>query len=249
MAKLSARWTAIYFAGYVLTGNSRQFDAVIEYDELDLTAFQDGIKNAQPGLASGSVSAETFLNPASDLTHDALSTGRLGSYTDNQLLIFIGQNAAVAIGDPAFMMAVKQYNYQPNLQTAAAVLANVSFVAQTEPMWGIVLADTTITSTTMFATADSVRQAASSLGGEAILQVLLACATDTYVVTIQDSINDSAWTDLMAFSADASAIASERQTVAGNVDRYIRALATRTGAAGDNFKIAVAFKRYLPDAP
>lgn len=241
MAKLSARWAAIYFAGYSLTGKSRSFDSVIEYAELDWTAFQDGVKNSAPGLPVGSVSVEAFLDPATNESHDAFK-GQVGSYTDKHLLLLCGQNTTPTIGDPALLMAVKEFTYNPSIATAASVLANVQFMGQTEPFWGVCLANTTITNTTNFSSVD--QSSSSSDGAEAILQVLTPTSTDSYATKVQDSADDSVWADLITFSADAQTRTSERGTVSGSVDQYVRAQAARTGAAGDDFKLAVGFARY-----
>ncbi len=247
MAKLSGRWAAIYFAGYDLTGVSRQFDATVEYAELDATAFQHGAKNSMPGLGMGSVSLEVFLDAASGLTYDSLSAASLGVYSNAHLLILLGANTTPTIGDECLLMTVKQFTFNTPLSASTAVIASATFSTQEKTGWGHVLANTTITNTTNFTSivGENGLAAKSKAGGQGILQVLTLAASDTYVVKIQDAPDDSTWADLITFvSLDGSAIGSEMLEVSGDVDKDVRAQATRTGAAAQDFKLAVGWLRY-----
>lgn len=242
MAKIAGRFSSIYFAGYDISGKSNQFDFGVEFGELDATCFGEGSDNSMPGMPKGTCAITTFLDPATNDSHAALKTP--GSYTDRSLMILLGANAAPAIGDCALCMLCKQFTYSPTIQVKSGVLANVTFASVGEQVdFGArVLANTTITNTTNFA---SVNNGASSAnGGAAYLEVLVPTTTDTYVVKVQDSVNDSVWVDLGTFTANGSARTSERIEFSGTVDQYTRAVATRTGAAGDNFKLAVALARH-----
>ena len=238
--KLAGKWTQIYYAGYDLSGWSHQFDATIEVDEIDGTAFLDGAKNSFDGLPGGSAAVEAFLSTGAGESEDGLST-YVPTYTDYHLQILVGQNAAPAIGDPVFMLTAKQFDYKVPLSVATAVLIQSTFKQQTKPYWGTVHANTSITNTTGFASVDG-KMVSSANGAEATLEIITALASDTYVIKVQHSTNDVDWVDLMTFTADGSARTSERQTVTGTINRYTRALATRTGS-GQTLRLAVAVVR------
>jgi hypothetical protein len=212
-----------------------------EYGELDLAAFGDGSENSGPGVPRGEANIVTFLDPATNQSHDALKTP--GGYTDKVFMALFGNNAAPTIGDGAFALLAKEFQYTTPVVVKNAVIANAKFLgAGYKPdVNGVVLANTTITATTNFTSVDN--GASSADGASGYLQVLTPTATDTYEVKIQDSPDDSTWADLGTFTLDGSARGSERIAVTGTVDRYLRAVATRTGAAADSFKLAVVIAR------
>ncbi|KKL12366.1 hypothetical protein LCGC14_2536460, partial [marine sediment metagenome] len=140
------------------------------------------------------------------------------------------------------------FTFGAPLAAATAVIASVTFSTQERTGWGHVLANTKITNTTNFTSivGENGLSAKSEAGGQGILQVLEpVLASDTYVVKIQDAPNDSSWADLITFVAlDGSAIGSEMLEVSGDVDKDVRAQATRTGAAAQSFTLAVGWLRY-----
>jgi hypothetical protein len=244
MAKLSGRWCSIFFKGYDLTGNSRQFNIEPGFLPDDVTAFQDNVENSIPDVAQCKASLTAYLNPATDQSHTALKTP--GSYTDQVLMILFGQNLAPVIGDPAFAMLCKQFSYATPLAVKSAIVADATFECGLyRPDFGVVQANTTITNTTNFASVNN--GAATASGGTAYLECLGVLAADTYQVKIQHSTNDSVWADLgSAFTINGATRNSQRISFTGAINQYTRAVATRTGAAGNSFRLAVTFTRYLP---
>lgn len=240
MSKITGQHCAAYFAGYELTGRTREWGFEATWDEVDATALQDGGRNSMPGLPTTSATLETFLDAAALSTHEALKDPK--SRSGQVLMLPIGQGAAPVIGDPCLAMTVEQFKYRPGLQVAAAVTAGADFKGKVKPGMGIVLADTTITVTTAFAGVDE--GASSALGGDAYLEILTPVVADTYVVKAQHSILGSIWVDLATFAANGSARTSERQAIAGTIYQHVRALATRTGTAGNSLRLAVAVARH-----
>jgi hypothetical protein len=75
-----------------------------------------------------------------------------------------------------------------------------------------------------------------------VIHVWDVTGTDTYVVKIQDSTDNTTWDDLITFTLNGTALGSERVAVAsGALEPYRRVIATRTGAAGDTFGFTVHF--------
>jgi hypothetical protein len=75
-----------------------------------------------------------------------------------------------------------------------------------------------------------------------VLHIYQAAAADTYAIIIQHSPDNASWATLVTFTLNASAIGAEIISVAsGNVDKYRRVLATRTGSAGNTVGLSVFF--------
>lgn len=241
MTKLKAQYSGVYFAGFDLTGRTRQYDIVDDHEEIDVETFQEGVYNTMPGLRLAQIDLVTLLDPATAMSHDALKDPSVN--WNDVLSVLFGQNTTPAIGDPVFNMLAQQFTYNAPEDVRAAVVAEVN--ARTKdflPSWGVILANTTITDTTNFTGID--QGASSSAGGVGWLQNLGVLASDTYVVKVQDAPPPgSVWSDVITFTLDGSARDSERIAVAGAVDQWIRAIATRTGAAADDYKLAVGFER------
>jgi len=72
MAKLKGQHLALLYAGYDLSGRSRSLDATIEYDDIDLSAFQDGAHNSGPALPKFMANAESFFDPALASSHESV---------------------------------------------------------------------------------------------------------------------------------------------------------------------------------
>jgi len=84
----------------------------------------------------------------------------------------------------------------------------------------------------------------SLLGGAGYLHVFSVSGTSTPTLTakIQHSPDNSAWTDLIAFTNATLAQTSQRATVAGTINRYTRALWTYSGTS-PVFGFSVFLKR------
>ncbi|MGH2671038.1 MAG: hypothetical protein ACRDH5_18335, partial [bacterium] len=66
----------------------------------------------------------------------------------------------------------------------------------------------------------------------------------TIVIKIQHSVDDTAWVDLITFATVNFAVTTkERLSVAGTVNRYVRALWTVTGATTGTYTFHTNFAR------
>jgi hypothetical protein len=241
MSKIAGRWSNIYFAGYDLTGKSNQYEASVEFAEDDMTAFMEECENSIPDIPKAIASLTAFLDAAAGASHAALGTP--GGYTAKILNILIGANAAPTVGDMGIGISVDEFKYNTKHQLKNSVLADAAFSGMggyAPDFNGFVLANSTITNTLTGASVNN--GAASANGGVGYLQVLSVLASDTYVIKIQHSTNNSTWVDLISFVLNGSAIGAERIAVSGNVYQYLRVLATRTGS-GQSLKLATLFAR------
>lgn len=245
MSKLPGRFSKIYYGGYDLSGLSNQWEYNIEHAEVDMTGFEEDTENSIAGMPKGTSNVTVLLDPDTNKSHDALSIP--GSYTDQCLCILMGQCANPIIGDPALALFCKQFKYSGKLETKSAVMADVSFIGAglLPDVNGIILANETITNSKNFTDVDNEVKTLAP-GGAGYLQVLIPTTNDTYVIKIQHSADKLTWSDLITFSANGKTRTSEMKStlVTAEVERYLRAIATRTGTGDDPFGICVVFARH-----
>jgi hypothetical protein len=236
MGKLSGQYLAILFGGYDLSSWGSQLDFNQEYPELDFTSYQDGTQNSGPGIPDFTATATFFTDP--DATFLALKTPGSHQTTAAYLSILIGEYATPTYGNEGLSVKTEQYQFTTPLAVREAVKANANFRSQGEKVYhGKVLAYATITNTLTGTAVDGA--AAHAAGGTAILHVFDVVATDTYSIKVQHSTNGTDWVDYLTFTANGSTLTSEKQTSASSMNRYRRALATRTGSAGETLGLCV----------
>ena len=249
MTKLSGQFCAVLFAGYDLSARSRQFDWTMEFEEEDATAFLDGVVNTQEGLANIEANVVAFMDPVETDTYVNQSWKALktpGGLTTDVLMILIGQGATPDEGDPALAASIRQYTASVPANPREKVIANAKFRgAGYVPQIGLVMDYATITDTKTSDTIDLGAAAPYADGANAYLVLFLGAAedtpgTDTYSIKVQhNTLDDGSWVDYLTFAADGSVRTSERKASASSINRYVRLLCTRTGAADDSVGVAV----------
>ncbi|GAA4226106.1 hypothetical protein GCM10022254_09970 [Actinomadura meridiana] len=176
-------------------------------------------------LRDGGMEWTSFLNPAAAAAHPTLSTRPT---TDEHATYFRG----TTLGNPAASLVAKQINYDPTRGADGSLTIAVQALANGYGLeWGVQLtagkrSDTTATNGTSVDFA-----AAGTHGLQAWLHVFSFTGTSC-TVKLQSS-SDNGSTDAFAdvtgggFTA-ATGVTSERITVSGNVERYLRAVTTGT---------------------
>lgn len=237
--KTHTRHCRVLFDGANLSGDARTLDSVgISYEEANATGWTASVTESLHG--PGTISFGPFnamLNnrtattgPIEPGVHTALS----GIGTPIATFA-IGIQQAPTIGAPAFSMATRQGSYTAVGATSDLVTISANFTTRADSTavaaaWGQLLAvGTSVSSTTNNGSLDN---GASSSGGYlAFLHITTsagAMGSNDWAVTIEHSTNDSAWSTLHTFAADGSAATAERGTNTGTVNRYVRAVATKT---------------------
>jgi hypothetical protein len=210
-----------------LSGDSRQLGQFgVEYEMASVEGWSDGVKYFTFGQPSHLFTGyqAVFNNTAATGSHTELSA--LEEYV---ISLAIGIKAVPAIGDPAILSTLEQVNYM--MEGTEAVLVTMDAVKTAtdidqERMFGPVLAPGT--AFTVTDNGASVDNGASSANGALGHLHVTVSSGGTWAFKIQDSANNSDWADLITFSSDGSAVAGERGTATGTVDRYLRFQATRT---------------------
>ncbi|UBU11603.1 hypothetical protein [Nonomuraea gerenzanensis] len=201
------------------------------------TLLDDGARFI-PGLRAGSINV-TGLFDGEDGDIDETIQATDGAL-DGLLTTVLPDG--FTIGKPAFIATSNLSSYT----VESSVSDTVSLTVETTPNDGVdhgrvVHAHTAETATGN--TATSVDNGASSLnGGVASLHVTAASGTTpSLTVKVQHSVDGNTFVDLITFSA-ATAAGSQRRTVAGTVNRYVRETHTISGTT-PSFTYAAAFAR------
>lgn len=230
--------TKIWVDGYSLTTKTRDIAPSISADEIEESGYSQDHSTLK-GQFDSTIALDGYFDPTTASTHDALRT-----LNDTAKLVSagLGENAAVAQGDISLSLEAEQINYDTVPSLSDVIAATGQFRAKGTPAeFGIVLMDATVTATGNTASVDQSAQ--SSNGAVAYCHLTGVSAGDSITVKVQDSPNDSAWSDLITFTLDGSAIGAERLTVSGTVERYVRANYTISGDGGESFDCAVMFVR------
>jgi hypothetical protein len=190
-----------------------------------------------PGLRSGSITVNgLFDGGAGDIDEEIqASDGAL----DGLLTTVLPDG--FTIGKPAFIATSNLSSYA----IESSVSDTVSLTVEATPNDGVdhgraVHAHTAETATGNSASVDN--GASSTNGGVASLHVTAASGTTpSLTVKVQHSTDNTTFVDLISFTA-ATAVTSERKTVTGTVNRYVREQHTISGTS-PNFTYAAAFAR------
>ena len=229
------RWMRLYVGGYDLSGDSRTFSSLDNFfDEADLTGWNEAVYNFLAGSPrhTGVRGYQALLNDTASSGAHSLLKQVAATPNTNRLSLLFGGGAAPAIADPAYIMASAQMGDVRGLEGLSPILTcdflpdAAQFTNVEENPFGVVLHPATSLSATTNGT--SVNNGGSSAnGGHANLHITVTSG-GTWAFKIQHSPNDSAWADLITFTADGSAITSEQGNVSGTIDQYTRFVATRT---------------------
>lgn len=230
--------TKIWIEGYHLTTKISNIAPGTTFDELDESGYEED-KKYRPGQGDGMITLDGYFDESTGATHDAIKT--VG--TDGQVLVTaaLGNNATPTLGDITASLMAEQFTYDVNPDLKGLIAANATFKAKGKIIeYGILLADVTVTANGNQSSVDN--GASSANGGVGYLHILGLSAGDTITGKVQHSTDNAAWSDLITFTLDGSALDAERIEVSGTVNRYVRASYTVTGAS-ISFPIAVVFIR------
>ncbi len=243
MSKASGLGAQFYVDGYDLSGDVGALSRIGG----GLTGTQDvtGINKSafeRVGLLrDGSMEFTAFFNPATAQAHPVLSalptTDRACSYLHGQ-----------ALGDPAASLVGKQIGYDPNRAQDGSLTLTSSALANGYGLeWGNTLTAGIRTDTAATNGTSLDGGAATTFGAQAWLHVFAFTGTDV-TVKIQDSANNSAFTDVtgLTFTQTTTAHTSERlATAAGaTLRQYVRAITVTTGGV-TSVSFAVQITRNL----
>ena len=239
MAKISAKNLILELNGYVFSTYASSYEAQQQSGAIDVTGFSDTAKNYIPGLAMVDMTITMLWDSGAGKTHLILSP-----MPSNGLATVLPEG--YYLGCPTLSMPFMTGNYSPKgtpstaLEVGQIKLENYSSDYGIER--GVALTHGIITATTTgTGVLDPTNAAVTAICG-GTLQIWTPTTTDTYVVKIQHSPDNSTWADLITFVSNGTSVTAERiANASGTVNKYRRVLATRTGSAGDSFGFTIHF--------
>lgn len=236
MTKKSAQQMGMYVDGHNISTDVGALNQIgsprktMEVPNIDKTAMERLMTQSD-----AFVDFQSWFDDGTELGHNALSVLPTGNVV---ALVALGN----AIGDVCAMIRGKQANYDGSRNQDGSLELQTQVHGDGVALeWGEML--TALVDTFSSASsASSKDDAASSASGLAAVLEIIDIDSGTPTVVLEDSPNDSTWATLISFTAVASGSepASERKTVSGTVDRYLRLTTTGTFT---NLDIAFGYRR------
>lgn len=239
MSKLAGKDAVYLVNGYLFSSFASAYEVAQGVDPVDISGFGEGSKNYTPGMQTAKITADMFWDKAANSVHAALKTPTTGYVS----ILPEGYT----LGNPSISMPFMQANYSPKAAVTDAIkVGTINFESYGNNVGienGVALAHATITNTATGTGVDDPTGAAVTAACGGVLHLWgTPLAADTYVIKIQHSTDNSTWADLITFVSTGASRTAERIVVAsGTVNRYRRALATRTGSAGNSLGYSVLF--------
>ncbi len=242
--KTTTRHFRLLAGGHNLSGSMRSINAFgVRFGEDDVSGWSDDIKQWLSGFGDVLLEGFTALFNSQAAAIGSISAGShpvlSGATGDNYVSVFMGIQAAPAVGNPTFSAPFQQGGYTVNGGDGPVMVsANFHGKASAElgkDVWGVALAAGEALSAT--GENDSVDNGAATTNGYIVFihlpQTAGAMGSNDWSFVIEHSANDTDWATLKAITADGSAITAERQEGAGTVNRYVRFAYTRTAGTAE----------------
>ena len=232
MAKKAGLAQKFFHGIYDLSGDVGSVDTwSTPISVLDVTGIDKSAMERVQGLADGTFAFTAFFNAAALAAHVALRVPTAGA----PVTWAIGQS----VGDVAGMIQGVGVSYDPTRGADGALTFSVGLESYTTvPVWGVMLTPGLKTDTSAANGATLDQSAQTTAGAEAILHVTSFTGSN-FTATVQDSSNGSSWGTLKAFT-QVPDTGSERVTVSGTVERYVRVISAGTF---NPVSFAVSFRR------
>jgi len=235
MAKQAGLTDKFYIGGRDLSGDVASVDTVASRKAvLETPVIGSAGMVRLAGHGDGEISFSSWFDDGTNLGHAALST----LPTTDVIVLYTRGTAA---DSPAAGLVAKQINYDGTKSQDKALAFTAQCLGQGNVLeWCVVFAAEATQGSA--GSTSSKDDGASTASGLAAYLQLIDINTGTPTFKLQDSPNDSDWTDLVTFSAVANGAepAAERVTVTGTVNRYLRVTSTGTF---NNAKFIVAYRR------
>lgn len=226
---------AVYYGGVDMSPYLTSAALSLSVETADTTTFGSTWRTAIAGLASGTYDFEGKYDPA-----EVNIEADFAAQSEKVLTVC---PSGAALGDVARLVPTLTTAYGQSSTIDDAVGISWGVTGADAIAFGTIIHNSEDTNTTTGASID--QGAATSLGWTAHLHVTLVDG-GSWVVTIEDSANNSTWATIATFAAKTAA-GAERLTSAAattTVRRYVRVVATRTGgSAGQGVTYALAFAR------
>ena len=241
--KTHSRFCRLLVDSLDISGDSRQVGSIgVTHQAQDVTAYADGVDNFTLGRQ------DFIFDGYQAVLSDTATTGshiELSALEEYVTTFVMGIRAAPALGDPCIMQELEQVSYTVSGSGDALIDAEF-FKGQTNitvvQPFGIVLENGTARTANLTGTTVPGNGASTANGGIGHLHVV-EVATDAMDIAIQDSPDNSNWTDIITFAADGTSLLGEAkiQAAGQTCDKDLRVLIT--GFASGSYTFWITFSR------
>lgn len=227
MAKVSGIGDNCYVGGYDLSGDIGALSKISgSIAVLDVTPINSSGVQRIGGIRNGDFGYSAFFNPTAGQEHTVLSALPTA---DQQIMYCRG----TTLGNPSACMIGKQIGYNPTRAANGALTFAVEAQSNGYGLeWGRLLTAGLRTDTAATNGTGIDGTASTAFGAQAYLQVTAFTGTDA-TVKIQDSADNSSFTDVSGFAFTATTAAHTTQRIAtsntATIRRYLRAVTTTSG--------------------
>lgn len=236
MAFIHGKDTVLLGDSVALTGYLTQADAARRTQVVNTTTFGNSDMVYLAGIGEGSLTLAGLFDASASASHVTLNA-TVGAASG--MVVTVG-HGGTTIGNPVTMLQARNGSYNLNGSTTDAVRLNATFDADGGVRGGVSLhALSAKTGAGDYASVDNT--SSTAFGGAGHLHVTAFTGTNC-TIKIQHSTDDAVWVDLISFTAVTGAT-QQRSTVAGTVNRYLRAQIS--GGTFSSVTFLVAFARNL----
>jgi len=204
----------------------------------ETSTFGSNAKSYITGQNDGTISFSGLYDGVAGAI-DAIFTDIIDN--DRTPVITIAQDAGLVAGNKAVLAQAKQTSYEISMPVGDVVSISGEFQVTSGIRTGVVLEANRVLSATANGTAID-NAASSAIGLTANLHVTANARSATTVIKIQHSTDNTTFTDLITFATvGIGALTTESLSVAGTINRYVRAQTTISSGTGNiTFSIAIA---------
>jgi len=224
MAYAHGKEARVYVNGYDLSGYLTGIKGSNEADTAEVSTFGDSAKERISGLRDASITGEGVFDGATS-AEDQVFAAALG--VNNGIFTVMPQGDT--LGNRAYGLSAEETSYESDADLGDAVKFSFEAQGNVGNESGVVLR--ALAAATASGTATGVDGAGTTTQKVYGYLQVTAIAGGTLTVKVQDSADDSTYTDLLTFSAVSSAHASERMAAAGTTRRYTRTIWTLNGGS------------------
>ena len=237
MAFIHGKDTVVLLGKDNVTSYFHEHSAAVEVEMHDSTVYGKSAKTYVAGLIDGTVSLGGLWDGAASAI-DSILSALIGAAAS---VLTIGLNGTT-VGNRATLASPLETSYE--IDDSVSELVGISFEGQSDDRveTGLFLHNLVAETVTGIAVSQD-NGGASAAGAVGHLHLTaVSGTTPTMTVFLEHSTNNTTWATLLTFTALAGTTTSERKTVTGTVNRYLRASWTITGTA-PSYTFAVACAR------
>lgn len=232
MAFLHGKASRLLLGVLMYSGFLKEIENGVEIDMADTTTYGNEGHRWTPGLEGGQLAVGGFLDTATTAGSQHVTAGdALGA---SGASVITSAPNGLAAGEVVTTIEAREQNYAISTPIGEAVQFQAGWTAEGQVDHGRslhdVIASENATGSAQNGTA--VDNTTSSAGGaSASLHVIANTSSTARTIKVQHSVDNSVWVDLITFTnVGVGATTSQKSSVAGTVNRYLRS--THSGSAG-----------------